>query len=144
MATDTPMQMGMVGLGRMGANLTRRLMRDGHRMVAYDVSPEAVQQLASEGATGATTLDEFVAALEQPRAVWVMVPAGEITEKTVDALAERLEDDDVIVDGGNTYYRDDIRRSNELAAKGIHYVDVGTSGGVFGLARVFCLMIGAE
>src|SRR5262249_57069390 len=87
---------------------------------------------ASEGATGATTLDEFVAALEQPRAVWVMVPAGEITEKTVDALAERLEDDDVIIDGGNTYYRDDIRRSNELAAKGIHYVDVGTSGGGFG------------
>src|SRR5690242_16478169 len=144
MATDRPMQLGMVGLGRMGANLTRRLMRDGHRMVAYDVSPDAVHQLASEGATGAETLDEFVQALEKPRAVWVMVPAGEITEQTVASLAERLEPDDVIVDGGNTYYRDDIRRSKELARKGIHYVDVGTSGGVFGLERGFCLMIGAE
>jgi len=144
MATDTPMQMGMVGLGRMGANLTRRLMRDGHRMVAHDVSPDAVAQLASEGATGASTLDELVQALERPRAVWVMVPAGEITEKTVAALADRLDEDDVIIDGGNTYYRDDIRRSKELGAKGIHYVDVGTSGGVFGLERGFCLMIGAE
>jgi 6-phosphogluconate dehydrogenase len=144
MATDTPMQLGMVGLGRMGANLTRRLMADGHEMVAYDVSPDAVHQLASEGVTGAETLDEFVAALRKPRAVWVMVPAGEITEKTVAGLAERLEDGDTIIDGGNTYYRDDIRRSTELAAKGIHYVDVGTSGGVFGLKRGFCLMIGAE
>jgi len=144
MATDRPMQMGMVGLGRMGANLTRRLMRDGHRMVAYDVSPDAVHQLASEGATGEESLDGFVAALETPRAVWVMVPAGEITEKTIASLAERLEPDDVIIDGGNTYYRDDIRRAKELLVKGIHYVDVGTSGGVFGLERGFCLMIGAE
>jgi 6-phosphogluconate dehydrogenase len=144
MATDTPMQLGMVGLGRMGANLTRRLMRDGHEMVAYDVSPDAVQRLASEGVTGAESLDEFVAALRKPRAVWVMVPAGEITEKTVASLAERLESDDVIIDGGNTYYRDDIRRSEQLAARGIHYVDVGTSGGVFGLERGFCLMVGAE
>jgi 6-phosphogluconate dehydrogenase len=144
MATDTPMQLGMVGLGRMGANLTRRLMRDGHEMVAYDVSPDAVHRLASEGATGAESLDEFVAALRKPRAVWIMVPAGEITEKTVASLAERLDGDDVIIDGGNTYYRDDIRRSEQLAAKGIHYVDVGTSGGVFGLERGFCLMVGAE
>jgi 6-phosphogluconate dehydrogenase len=144
MTTDRPMQLGMVGLGRMGANLTRRLMRDGHRMVAYDVSPDAVHQLASEGATGAESLDEFVKALETPRAVWVMVPAGEITEKTVASLAERLEPGDVIIDGGNTYYRDDIRRSKELAGKGLHYVDVGTSGGVFGLERGFCLMVGAE
>jgi 6-phosphogluconate dehydrogenase len=144
MATDRPVQLGMVGLGRMGANLTRRLMRDGHRMVAYDVSPDAVHRLASEGATGEETLDGFVQALETPRAVWVMVPAGEITEKTVASLAERLDPDDVIIDGGNTYYRDDIRRSKELAGKGIHYVDVGTSGGVFGLERGFCLMIGAE
>jgi 6-phosphogluconate dehydrogenase len=144
MATDTPMQLGMVGLGRMGANLTRRLMRDGHEMVAYDVSPDAVKLLASEGATGADTLEEFVAALRKPRAVWVMVPAGEITEQTVASLAERLEDGDMIIDGGNTYYRDDIRRSQELSGKGIHYVDVGTSGGVFGLQRGFCLMIGAE
>src|SRR4051812_38766364 len=142
MASDRPMQLGMVGLGRMGANLTRRLMRDGHRMVAHDVSPDAVAQLASEGATGATTLDEFVAALERPRAVWVMVPAGEITEKTVQALADRLDADDVIVDGGNTYYRDDIRRADELQGKGIHYVDVGTSGGGVGLERGVCLMIG--
>ncbi len=144
MATDRPMQLGMIGLGRMGANLTRRLMRDGHRMVAYDVSPDAVHRLASEGATGAESLDAFVAALEKPRAVWVMVPAGEITERTVASLAKRLEPDDVIIDGGNTYYRDDIRRSKELAGNGIHYVDVGTSGGVFGLERGFCLMIGAE
>jgi 6-phosphogluconate dehydrogenase len=144
MTTDRPMQLGMVGLGRMGANLTRRLMRDGHRMVAYDVSPDAVGRLASEGATGAGSPDELVAALEPPRAVWIMVPAGDITEQTVAALAERLEQGDTIIDGGNTYYRDDIRRSQELAVKGIHYVDVGTSGGVFGLARGFCLMIGAE
>jgi len=144
MATDRPMQLGMVGLGRMGANLTRRLMRDGHRMVAYDVNTDAVQQLASEGATGAGSLEDFIGALEKPRAVWVMVPAGEITEKTVASLAERLDPDDVIIDGGNTYYRDDIRRSKELADKGMHYVDVGTSGGVFGLERGFCLMIGAE
>jgi 6-phosphogluconate dehydrogenase len=113
-------------------------------MVAYDVSPDAVHRLASEGATGEETLDGFVQALETPRAVWVMVPAGEITEKTVASLAERLDPDDVIIDGGNTYYRDDIRRSKELAGRGIHYVDVGTSGGVFGLERGFCLMIGAE
>jgi 6-phosphogluconate dehydrogenase len=144
MATDTPMQLGMVGLGRMGANLTRRLMRDGHRMVAYDVSPDVVQGLVSEGATGAGSLEELVASLDKPRAVWVMVPAGEITEKTVTALAEHLEEGDAVIDGGNTYYRDDIRRAERLKAQGIHYVDVGTSGGVFGLVRGFCLMIGAE
>jgi 6-phosphogluconate dehydrogenase len=144
MTTDRPMQLGMVGLGRMGANLTRRLMRDGHDLVAFDVSPEAVQRLQSEGATGASSLDDFVGKLKKPRAVWVMVPAGEITERTVRDLAGRLDEGDIVIDGGNTYYRDDIRRAGELSEKGIHYVDVGTSGGVFGLERGFCLMIGAE
>jgi 6-phosphogluconate dehydrogenase len=144
MATDRPMQLGMVGLGRMGANLTRRLMRDGHDLVGFDRSPDVVQQLESEGATGASSLDDFVSKLSKPRAVWVMVPAGEITGRTVADLASRLDEGDIVIDGGNTYYRDDIRRSGELAEKGIHYVDVGTSGGVFGLERGFCLMIGAE
>ena len=144
MASDHPMQLGMVGLGRMGANLSRRLMRDGHEVVVYDVNPDAVKELSGEGATGANTLDEFVAALRPPRAVWIMVPAGAITEQTVDALAQRLEADDALVDGGNSYYRDDIRRAEKVGEKKIHYVDVGTSGGVFGLDRGFCLMIGAE
>jgi len=138
------MQLGMVGLGRMGANLTRRLMRDGHEVVVYDVNPTAVATLAAEGAVGTTTLDEFTAALSAPRAAWVMVPAGDITESTINELAARFEKDDIIIDGGNSYYRDDIRRAHALAAKGIHFVDVGTSGGVFGLERGFCLMIGAE
>jgi 6-phosphogluconate dehydrogenase len=136
------MQLGMVGLGRMGANLVRRLMRDGHECVVYDVNPDAVKQLAGEGATGADSLDEFVTKLDKPRAAWVMVPAGEITERTVDDLAERLEPGDAIIDGGNSYYRDDMRRSAALADKGIDYVDCGTSGGVFGLERGYCLMIG--
>ncbi len=144
MATDRPMQLGMVGLGRMGANLVRRLMRDGHECVVYDVNPDAVKQLEDEGAIGASSMDDFVGKLSKPRAAWVMVPAGEITESTVGQLAERLEAGDIVIDGGNTYYRDDIRRARELGAKGIHYVDVGTSGGVFGLERGFCLMIGAE
>jgi 6-phosphogluconate dehydrogenase len=142
--TDRPMQLGMVGLGRMGANLVRRLMRDGHRCVVYDVNPEAVKQLGSEGATGAGTLEEFASKLEPPRNTWVMVPAGEITESTVAALAKALEGGDAIIDGGNTYYRDDMRRAEELREAGIDYVDCGTSGGVFGLERGFCLMIGAE
>jgi 6-phosphogluconate dehydrogenase len=137
------MQLGMIGLGRMGANLVRRLMRDGHECVVYDQNPDAVQLLSGEGAVGAATLEQLVARLDRPRAVWVMVPAA-ITGLVVDELAALLEPDDVIIDGGNSYYRDDVDRAEALAAKGIHYVDVGTSGGVFGLDRGFCLMIGGE
>jgi 6-phosphogluconate dehydrogenase len=126
----------------MGSNIVRRLMRDGHDCVVYDVNPDAVAGLAGEGATGADKLDDFVAKLEPPRAAWVMVPAGGITEATVKDLAEHLESGDVIIDGGNTYYRDDIRRAAELSERGIEYIDCGTSGGVFGLERGFCLMIG--
>jgi len=136
------MQLGMVGLGRMGANLVRRLMRDGHECVVFDVNPDAVASLASEGATGADSLDDFVAKLEQPRAAWVMVPAGEITESTVNELASKLDSGDAIIDGGNSFYRDDIRRSTTFAEQGIDYIDCGTSGGVFGLDRGYCLMIG--
>jgi 6-phosphogluconate dehydrogenase len=138
------MQLGMVGLGRMGANLTRRLMRDGHQVVVYDVNPATVAQLADEGAIGTTSLDDFVATLTPPRAAWVMVPAGEITEQTVQALGQRFASGDILIDGGNSSYRDDIRRAAALKKSGIHYVDVGTSGGVFGLDRGYCLMIGAE
>ncbi len=136
------MQLGMIGLGRMGSNIVRRLMRDGHTCVVYDVSPDAVAALAAEGATGADSLDDFVAKLDVPRRAWIMVPAGEITESAVTELAARLSDGDTIIDGGNSYYRDDIRRAGELAASGIRYLDCGTSGGVFGLERGFCLMIG--
>src|SRR6478672_1937183 len=136
------MQLGMVGLGRMGANLVRRLMRDGHECVVYDVNADAVKELAGEGATGADSVDDFVAKLDKPRAAWVMVPAGEITEKTVDGLASKLESGDAIIDGGNSYYRDDMRRAAKVGEKGIDYIDCGTSGGVFGLDRGYCLMIG--
>jgi 6-phosphogluconate dehydrogenase len=136
------MQLGMIGLGRMGANIVRRLMRDGHDCVVYDISADAVKTLEAEGATGAADLDDFVAKLSKPRAAWVMLPAGEITEKTVDELAGRMESGDAIIDGGNSYYHDDIRRAAALAEKGIDYLDCGTSGGVFGLDRGFCLMIG--
>ncbi len=136
------MQLGMVGLGRMGANIVRRLIGDGHECVVYDVSADAVKQLEGEGATGASDLDDFVAKLAKPRAAWVMVPAGEITEKAVDDLAERLDSGDAIIDGGNSYYHDDIRRAAALGEKGIDYLDCGTSGGVFGLERGYCLMIG--
>ena len=132
----------MVGLGRMGANMARRLMRDGHRIVAFDVNPDAVAALAGEGADGASSLEDLASKLEAPRSVWVMVPAGEITEKTVEDVAAVLESGDAIVDGGNSYYRDDIRRAEMLREKGIDYVDCGTSGGVFGLDRGYCLMIG--
>jgi 6-phosphogluconate dehydrogenase len=137
------MQLGMVGLGRMGANLVRRLMRDGHECVVYDVNAEAVAGLESEGATPAGSLDEFVAKLTQPRAAWIMVPAA-YAGPTVDELAGLMDGGDIIIDGGNSYYRDDIDRAKALEPKGIHYVDVGTSGGVFGLERGFCLMIGGE
>jgi 6-phosphogluconate dehydrogenase len=144
MATETPMQLGMVGLGRMGSNLVRRLLRDGHRCAGTDVSADAVRLLTEEGMIGAATTAELVAALEPPRAVWVMVPAGEITEAAVGELASLLDPGDTVIDGGNTRYHDDIRRARSLAERGIHYVDVGTSGGVFGFERGFCLMVGGE
>jgi 6-phosphogluconate dehydrogenase len=144
MPTDTPMQLGMVGLGRMGAGIVRRLMRDGHRCVGYDVSPDAVKALEADGALGSDSLADFAAKLEKPRAVWAMVPAGKITDETIASLAEVLEAGDAIIDGGNTHYVDDIRHASELREKGIHHVDVGTSGGVWGFERGFCLMIGGE
>jgi len=134
----------MIGLGRMGAGLVRRLMNDGHHCVGYDVFPEPIKALEAEGATAAFTLEELASNLEAPRAVWVMVPAGDITDKTIKELAGVLEEGDTIIDGGNTYYHDDIRHAKELAKKGIHHVDVGTSGGVWGAERGFCLMIGGE
>src|ERR1700759_4185473 len=143
MATDKPMQLGMIGLGRMGANLVRRLMRDGHRCVVYDVNPDAVKTLEAEGATGAHSLADFVAALEKPRNLWIMVPAG-IVDSTLEQLVPLLDSDDTVIDGGNSYYRDDITRSKALKPKGLHYLDVGTSGGVWGLERGYCLMIGGD
>src|SRR6266496_907708 len=138
------MQLGMVGLGRMGANLVRRLMRDGHECVVYDVNAETVAQLVSEGAIGSDSLEDFVAKLSKPRAAWVMVPAA-ITGKIVDQLVDAgLEPGDIVIDGGNSYYRDDVDRARALKKKRIHFVDVGTSGGVFGLERGFCLMIGSR
>jgi 6-phosphogluconate dehydrogenase len=136
------MQLGMVGLGRMGANIVRRLMRKGHECVVHDLQVESVRALEREGARGAATLDELVQKLTPPRAVWVMVPAGSPTEEIVMILGERLKSGDVVIDGGNSYFKDDIRRSTKLAAKGIHYLDVGTSGGVWGLERGYCLMVG--
>jgi 6-phosphogluconate dehydrogenase len=144
MATSTPPELGMVGLGRMGANLVRRAMLDGHRCAGTDVSADAVRTLSAEGMTGAASTAELVATLEAPRVVWVMVPAGEITEQAVAELGSLLEPGDTVIDGGNTRYHDDIRRAQELSERGIHYVDVGTSGGVFGLERGFCLMVGGE
>jgi 6-phosphogluconate dehydrogenase len=143
MPTDTPMQLGMIGLGRMGANLVRRLIRDGHRCVAYDVNADVVKSLAAEGATGAESLADFVAKLEAPRNIWIMVPAG-IVQRTLDELRPLLEADDIVIDGGNSYYRDDITRAADLKRNGIHYVDCGTSGGVWGLDRGYCLMIGGD
>jgi 6-phosphogluconate dehydrogenase len=143
MPTDKPMQLGMIGLGRMGANLVRRLMRDGHHCVAFDRNPDVVKGLVLEGADGASTLAEFVAKLSQPRAIWIMVPAS-VVQATIEGLKPLLADGDIIIDGGNSYYRDDIDRAKDLRTRGIHYVDVGTSGGVFGLDRGFCLMIGGE
>ena len=143
MATDKPMQLGMIGLGRMGANLVLRLMRDGHRCVAYDVNPAAVNALAAEGAAGATSLADFVAKLERPRNIWIMVPAG-VVDSTLAELVPLLAADDIVIDGGNSYYRDDITRSTALKPSGIHYLDVGTSGGVWGLDRGYSLMIGGD
>jgi len=144
MPTDKPMQLGMVGLGRMGAGLVRRLTRDGHHCVGYDRNADVVKSLEGEGIAGANSLKEFASKLEKPRTAWVMVPAGDITSQTISAVADVFEPGDVIVDGGNTHYHDDIRHAAELREKGIHHVDVGTSGGVYGLERGFCLMIGGE
>jgi 6-phosphogluconate dehydrogenase len=136
------MQLGMVGLGRMGANMTRRLMRGGHQLVVSDLSADTVKGLASEGATGSASLEDLVAKLNPPRAVWVMVPAGGATEATVQKLAAKMQSGDAIIDGGNSNFKDDVRRATELKGKGIHYIDVGTSGGVWGLERGYCMMIG--
>ena len=136
------MRLGMVGLGRMGANMTRRLMRGGHEVVVTDLSPDNVKQIAGEGAIASASLDDFVSKLGKPRIAWLMVPAGGPTEQTAQALAQRMKSGDIIIDGGNSYFKDDVRRSKQLSEKGIHYVDVGTSGGVWGLERGYCMMIG--
>src|SRR6202167_3420362 len=136
------MQLGMVGLGRMGANMTRRLMRGGHGVVVSDLSAEAVKGLAGEGAEASASLDDLVSKLKAPRAVWIMVPSGDPTEKTVQALLKTMQAGDTVIDGGNSYFKDDVRRSKLCAAKGVHYIDVGTSGGVWGIDRGYCMMIG--
>ena len=138
------MQLGMIGLGRMGGNIVRRLMRHGHSCVVYDTNPASVAQLAQEGATASSDLVSFVKQLQTPRAVWVMLPAGAITEATVQALSEILDSGDIIIDGGNSNYQDDVRRAQELQTKNIRYIDVGTSGGVWGLERGYCMMIGGD
>jgi 6-phosphogluconate dehydrogenase len=137
------MELGMIGLGRMGTNMVRRLRRAGHQCVVFDLNPEAVRVLANEGAVGAASLEEFTQKLAKPRAVWMMVPAAAV-DRTLNALAPFLDRDDVVIDGGNSYYHDDIRRAAELEPKAIHYLDVGTSGGVWGAERGYCLMIGGE
>jgi 6-phosphogluconate dehydrogenase len=138
------MQIGIIGLGRMGGNIARRLMRHGHECVVFDARAEAVNELKKEGASGAGSLQDFVKRLSLPRAVWVMLPAGEITEQTIGQLGATLEKGDIVIDGGNSFYRDDIRRAHTLKEKGIGYVDVGTSGGVWGLERGYCMMLGGE
>ena len=137
------MQLGMIGLGRMGANMVRRLMKAGHECVVYNRSPGPVQAMQKEGAIGAADLDDFVARLDKPRAVWLMVPAA-VVDRQIDDLVERLEPGDILIDGGNSYYKDDIARATRLRERGIHYLDVGTSGGVWGLERGYCLMIGGD
>jgi 6-phosphogluconate dehydrogenase len=138
------MQLGMIGLGRMGGNMARRLMRAGHECVAFDLDAGHVASLAKDGATGTASIDAFVQALTPPRAAWVMVPAGEPTEHTVNSLAALMQPGDIVIDGGNSHFKDDVRRASALAVRGIHYVDVGTSGGVWGLERGYCLMIGGS
>src|SRR5437660_8663665 len=143
MKTHSPTQLGMVGLGRMGANMVRRLMNAGHRCIVFDGIPKAVEDLVKEGAVGASSFADLVKKLDKPRAIWLMVPAA-VVDKTIGDILPFLEAGDTIIDGGNSYYVDDIRRAKELTLKGIHYVDVGTSGGVWGLERGYCMMIGGE
>jgi 6-phosphogluconate dehydrogenase len=143
MTTERPMQLGMVGLGRMGANLVQRLVRDGHSCVVYDVNVAAVEKLQGERVVGASSLEDLVSKLDGPRALWLMLPAA-ITGDTLNELVQYLDGDDVVIDGGNSYYRDDMARAKELCARGVHYVDCGTSGGVWGLERGYSLMIGGE
>ncbi len=138
------MQLGMIGLGRMGGNMVRRLMRGGHACVVFDLNAQTVRQCEQDGATGASSLDELIQKLTPPRAVWVMLPAGSATDETVNALAEKMAADDIIIDGGNSHFKDDIRRAKALKPQGLHYVDIGTSGGVWGVERGYCLMIGGE
>src|SRR5947199_4281139 len=138
------MQLGMVGLGRMGAIMRRRLMRGGHSLVVSDLSPDAVKKLGTEGASGSSSLEDLILKLKPPRAVWIMVPAGAPTEATVQKLAQFLQAGDAIIDGGNSYFKDDVRRAKELQSKGIDYIDVGTSGGVWGLERCYCMMVGGR
>lgn len=137
------MQLAMIGLGRMGANMVRRLLKGGHQCVVFDMSPKAVEDLAKDNAVGTSSLADLVRKLEKPRTIWLMVPAAAV-DKTIADLLPHLEKADILIDGGNSYYVDDIRRANELASKGINYVDVGTSGGVWGLERGYCMMIGGE
>ena len=143
MTTSNPMQLGMVGLGRMGSNIVRRLVNDGHRCVVYDVNPDAVTSLEGDRVTPSNSLEDFVRELETPRVIWLMLPAA-ITQATLDQLVNFVDKDDVIIDGGNSYYQDDINRAKALAERGVHYVDCGTSGGVWGLERGYSLMIGGE
>src|SRR6185437_13729134 len=138
------MQLGMIGLGRMGGNIARRLMKHGHTTVVYDKDAKAVAAIAADGAVGTGALDDFVKKLEKPRTAWVMLPAGRITEQTIDALSKLMQAGDVIIDGGNTFWQDDVRRGKALKERGIHYVDVGTSGGVWGIDRGYCMMIGGD
>jgi 6-phosphogluconate dehydrogenase len=138
------MQLGMIGLGRMGGNIVRRLMKHGHTTVVYDKDPKAVAALGADGAVGASALEDFVGKLEKPRAVWVMLPAGKITEATIETLSKLMQEGDVIIDGGNTFWQDDVRRGKALKPRGIHYVDVGTSGGIWGIERGYCMMIGGD
>jgi len=138
------MQLGMIGLGRMGANMVRRLMRGGHECFVFDLNAESVKRLEGEGAGGAGTVEELVEKMRKPRAIWVMVPAGAPTEKTIDALSRFMSDGDIVIDGGNSHFKDDVRRAKSVGEKGIHYVDVGTSGGIWGAERGYCLMVGGE
>src|ERR1035437_5278075 len=136
------MQIGMIGLGRMGGNIVRRLMKHGHTTVVFDKDPKAVATIAADGDVGSGALEEFGGKLEKPRTAWVMLPAGKITEATIDALSKLMQEGDVIIDGGNPFWQDDVRRGKALRERGIHYIDVGTSGGVWGIDRAYCLMIG--
>ena len=138
------MQLGVIGLGRMGANIVRRLLRNNYECVVFNRSPDKVKQLVSEGAIGTDTLDDFVQKLDKPRVIWLMVPAGDPTEQIVSKLAAKLDSGDILIDGGNSYYIDDLRRAKALATRGIHYIDIGTSGGVWGLERGYCMMIGGS